>query len=135
MSLVIGAVVYIYFESVSCAIASFLTGVFLDLDHVADCYMNHGRSFRLRDLYTYCREVRFKRLSLVFHSYELILVFWVLIFVFSLGDIWKAAAIGATQHIFFDQLANIKHRKMDWRGYFLSFRLKNRFKKERIFKV
>lgn len=106
----------------------------MDIDHLFDCYLNYGPHFKLEDLYHCCEEVKFKRLSLVFHSYELLAIFWISIFVFSLDNIWKAIGIGATQHLLFDQVRNISVQKLDRWGYFLSFRLKNRFKKERIAK-
>jgi len=119
---------------VVCGIAAFLTGVFLDIDHLIDCYINHGPHFDLKNFYSYCREIRFERLTLIFHSYELIALFWLSIFIFSLGDIYKAMAIGMTQHLIFDQLANMSLGRMKNGGYFLTFRLKNRFRKEGIIK-
>ncbi|NQT07370.1 MAG: hypothetical protein HQ575_07515 [Candidatus Omnitrophica bacterium] len=121
-----------HFKSLACGVASFLSGVFLDIDHIFDCYLNHGRDFKLSNLYRYCMEVRFDKLTLFLHSYELLAVFWVLIYLFSMGDIWKALAIGATQHILFDQVFNKHHADLDWRAYFLTHRLMNRFKKEAV---
>ncbi len=134
VSLVIGAAVYIYFKSIGAGMASFLAGILLDLDHLIDCYLNYGLNFKLRDLYNYCREIKFRKLSLIFHSYELLMIFWGFILIFSLGDIWKGIAIGMTQHILSDQLANPARDKLDRRTYFLTFRLKNKFLRERIVK-
>jgi len=130
-SFIISIAVYAYFKSFACAAASFLTGVFLDVDHLLDCYINYGPQFKLEDLSRYCAEIRFKKLTLIFHSYELAALLWVFIFVFSLGDIWVAAAIGVTQHLIFDRLFNDKIGKL---GYFFTFRLINRFAKEAVAK-
>lgn len=132
VSLVIGAAVYLYFKSLACGIASFLTGVFLDVDHFIDCYINYGLMFDLRNFYSYCMQTKFDRLTLLFHSYELVIILWVAIFVFTLDDIWKAVAIGVTQHIIIDHFVNTRKRGFRKRGYFLIFRLINRFKKDRL---
>ncbi len=134
VSLIIGAAVYLYFKSLACGVASFLAGVFLDIDHLFDCYINYGLGFKLENFYTYCRETKFRKIVLIFHSYELIIIFWAAIFIFSLGDIAKSIAIGMTQHLIFDQLNNVKRVKADGRIYFFIFRLLSRFDKERIIK-
>jgi len=118
----------------ACGVASFLAGVFLDIDHFLDCYVNYGWRFKMEDFYTYCREIRFDKLTLVFHSFELIILFWIAIYVFSLGNIAKAIAIGATQHLFFDQMVNVARDRLDPRRYFLLFRLSKGFRKEAIIK-
>ncbi|MBL7069072.1 MAG: hypothetical protein ISS34_04370 [Candidatus Omnitrophica bacterium] len=129
--MIISIAVYAYFKSFACGAASFLTGVFLDVDHILDCYMNHGPRFKLEDLSRFCAEIRFKKLTLIFHSYELIAVLWISIYAFSLGNIWIAMAIGATQHLIFDRLFN---NKIGGLGYFFTFRLINGFAKEAIIK-
>lgn len=71
-----------------------------------------------------------KRLFLLLHSYELIALFWLVILVFSLGNFWKAVAIGFTQHIIFDQIMN----PINIYGYFLTFRIMKGFDKRAILK-
>jgi hypothetical protein len=133
-SLVISAAVYAYFRSVPAAAASFVTGVFLDIDHILDYFINYGIKFDVRDFYDCCMQVKFDRLSLIFHSYELIALFWAAIFLFSLGSLWKGMAIGATQHIIFDQLFNRPPYSLRRRRYFLIFRLINKFHKRGVVK-
>lgn len=132
VSLVIGAAVYLYFKSLACGVTSFLAGVFVDIDHIIDYYLNYGQRADWKDFYRFCTEARLQKLTLVFHSYELLILLWVSIIVFSLGDIWKALAIGATQHVIFDQVSNIGRSQMDRRTYFLSFRLKKGFNKGKM---
>ncbi|MDB4349526.1 hypothetical protein OAA99_01070 [Omnitrophica bacterium] len=133
-SLIVGAAVTVYFKSLACGAASFLTGVFLDIDHILDYFWNCGVRFNIREFYDYCINVRYKRISLILHSYELLIVLWVLIIALGLGNIWKAIAIGATQHLVLDHMRNASTGRMNWRSYFLSFRIKNRFKTEKITK-
>jgi len=111
-----------------------LSGVFIDIDHVLDYFLNHGFTFTVRRFYDCCINTDYETLTLLFHSYELILVFWGVIFLFSLGAIWKAAAAGATIHLFLDHARNMSSGKMGVWTYFLVYRLMNRFQTERIVK-
>lgn len=132
-SLVIGTAVGLYFRSLICGAASFFAGVLMDIDHVFDGFLNYGPNLSLVKLYKYCEEVRFKWLTLVFHSYEVIILFWILIFAFSLGKIWVAIAIGATQHLIFDQITNASIYNINSNIYFFTIRLLNGFKRERFY--
>lgn len=118
----------------ACGAASFLAGVFIDIDHVFDFVWNYGPRFNVRKFYDYCMDCRYERLSLIFHSYELIVGLWIAIFALSLGDIWKAVAIGLTQHLILDNVRNIYLGKMTWPAYFFSYRLFHKFKVEKIVK-
>jgi dolichol kinase len=129
-SSIIGICVWVYFRSFSCAITSFLVGVLIDFDHVFDYYKNHHFTLKIKDIYCACVEVNMKKLYLVLHSYELVIIFWIVIYAFSLGNIWKAAAIGLTQHMLFDQFTN----PMVLPGYFMTYRIMKGFKKESLLK-
>ena len=55
-------------------------------------------------------------------------MFWLLIYSFDLGIIWKGMAIGLTTHLLLDQFTNpIKPL-----FYFLTFRIMNKFEKSKI---
>ena len=125
---IVGLCVWAYFKSIGCAAVSFASGVLLDADHLIDYYASHGFTFKFKDIYAVCRDVKLKRLFLVLHSYELLTLFWIAIFAFGLSNIWKALAIGWTQHILLDQFTN----PINPPGYFITYRLIQGFKKERI---
>lgn len=69
-----------------------------------------------------------KKLYILLHSYEFIALLWVLIYTLSLSIAWKAAAIGFTQHLILDQLTN----PVNTYGYFLTYRIVNRFDTNKI---
>ena len=125
---IIGIAVLLYFKSLPCAIASFAAGILVDLDHFFDYYLNYRFTLKIRDIYYACLEVNLKRLYVIFHSYELVIALWLLIYYMSLGNIWKALAIGATQHMIIDQITNT----FNMFGYFLIYRILHGFKKELI---
>lgn len=125
---IISALVWAYFRSFGCAAISFLAGVFIDLDHLIDYYTQHKFTLKLKRIYCACRRIRFKRLYLLAHSYELIVALWIAIWAFSLSNAWKALAIGMTQHLIFDQITN----PINTFGYFLTYRILKGFRKELI---
>ena len=72
-----------------------------------------------------------KKLYLILHSYEIVIIFWAAIYIFSLGKLWQAIALGLTQHIVLDQLTN----PMRPFGYFFTYRFLKRFKKEKVLRI
>ncbi len=115
----------IYFRSLPCALASFISGVFIDLDHFLDYYANHGLTFKLKNIYDACERSDLKKIYVVLHSYEIVILSWLIIYTVPLSVFWKAGAIGLTQHMIFDQLTN----PFSIRGYFFTYRLLNGFDK------
>jgi hypothetical protein len=125
---VIGFFVWLYFKSIPAAIVSFLAGTLIDFDHFFDYYVNHHFTLSIRKVYAASSETDFPRLYLLFHSYELVLILWASIGIFSLGIFWKALAIGLTQHIILDQMTN----PVTLPAYFIIYRIVKGFKKEYV---
>ena len=101
----------------------FLTGVLIDLDHLVDYCLARGLTLKLRTIYAACADLSLPKLYIFLHSYELLLLFWLAIYAFSLDKLWVAAAIGLTQHVIFDQITN----PVNGLGYFLSYRFARNF--------
>jgi hypothetical protein len=102
----------------------FLSGILIDVDHYLEYYIVRKEfPFQYKDLVKFCMENKQKKLYLVFHAYEYLILLWFSIFFFSLGKIWIGIAVGLTTHLIFDQFTNpIKPL-----FYFLTFRIKNKF--------
>jgi hypothetical protein len=120
----------LYFRSVPCAVVSFASGVLIDIDHFLDYYLNHGFSLNLKNIYDVCASINVKKIYVFFHSYELVLIIWLIIFAAGLPDIWKAVAIGLTQHITFDQFTN----RLAKPTYLLTYRFVKGFDKDAFIK-
>jgi len=101
--------------------------VFIDADHIFDFWYNHGLR-KYRQFFALILETDLPRMFVVLHSFEVILVLWICIFVFSLDKYWICAAIGFTQHLILDQLGN----PIRPFGYFFIYRLLKGFKKEHV---
>ena len=110
--------------------ACFLSGILIDIDHHFDLWI-YKKKFLLglKDIYHFCEKEKGERLYLIFHSYELIFLLWLSLFVFHLNLIWWGMAIGVSVHMIFDQILNPLRPGV----YFLWYRIKNNFDKACIY--
>lgn len=131
VTLTIGSILYNYTHSFAGLLWFLIGGVFVDLDHYIDYIREHGVSLDLKkvqNIYKY-EYMNFKKITLIFHSYELLLLLWLAIFIFNLNIIWTYAAIGLALHLFIDQITN----PILPLAYFLWFRILNNFETKKIF--
>jgi hypothetical protein len=111
--------------------ACFLSGILIDLDHHLDYFIaRREMPLSYQKLIDFCKNDHASKIYLIFHSYELLILFWVMIFVFDLGPVWFGVAIGSTAHVVCDEIAN----PLRPLAYFLSYRAKNRFDRKFFFK-
>jgi len=131
ISLTVGGILYYYSHYLAGFLGLFLAGVFMDLDHYIDYVREKGISFNYKNVYGICKngDKHFKKLTLILHSYELVIFFWLAVVFFKLDVIWYYIGIGLTLHIVVDQITN---RVMPL-GYFLSYRFANDFDAKKIF--
>jgi len=107
----------------------FLSGVLIDIDHYVEyCIFQKKFPFRYKDLVDFCNDAKITKQYLIFHAYELMLIFWFLIYYLDLGVIWTGIALGLTTHMILDQWSNpIKPLY-----YFMVFRIRNNFIKTKM---
>ena len=118
---------YFFTQSWIAALACFLSGILIDLDHYIDFWIHHKKiSFSYRKLYSYCIQVYESKIYLFLHSYEGIIIFWGIIYYYHLNIIWIGIALGLSSHLLFDQVTNPFRR---W-GYFFIYRIKSKFSKK-----
>jgi len=128
ISLGISALIYHIYASVPAFISSFAGGVFIDIDHLLDYYINKGINFRINGFLNWCYNREAKKLTLIFHSIELVFAFWIIIYIFNLNIFWIALAAGISQHMILDIIYNGRHMKVI--SYFFAFRVSKHFKNE-----
>jgi len=107
----LGTVVWGATQSVPAAITTFSVGVFLDGDHLIELYNWYGRNDR-------------KHWYVILHSWE---YFVLMACVYAFGithPILLGFIVGHGSHLITDSIANNKVHRL---GYFLTFRLANRF--------
>lgn len=129
-SAAISSVFAVMTQSWGGALACFLSGILIDIDHHFDLWIYKKKIiFHIKHIYNFCEKERKGKLYIIFHSYEFLLILWLCIFVFHLNKIYLGLAIGLTTHLFFDQIVNTVKPLT----YFLTYRLKNNFSKESIY--
>lgn len=119
-------------QSLSGAFFCFLSGIFIDLDHVLDFWIARKRPpFGFRDLHSFCAHAKDGKFYLALHSYELQTVFWLIILSLKLNVVWIGLAAGMTAHLLLDQIFNHRVRPF---AYFTSYRFKNGFSGKCVFR-
>jgi len=102
----IAGVLYLTFKSWSMALSCFLSGIFIDIDHVYDYVKEFGFPFKVRDFVTTVYNNGISRLTFVFHSWEILILLGI-IAPFTNWDPWiTGVIIGFGHHIILDKLNN-----------------------------
>ena len=117
-------------KSFSCALICFLTGILIDIDHLFEYIKDVGWNLNLKQFFKFCYELKYERLYLLLHAYEYLFLIAIIIIISDFNHLAIAVGIGYMQHLIFDQVVN-PVRPMT---YFISYRLKNRFSKQRLLK-
>ena len=131
ISLATGSILYNHGHSFDGFLWFLIAGIFIDIDHYIDYVRERGISFDFRKVYKACKYgyMDFKKITFILHSYELLILLWLVVFLFNLNIVWRYAAIGFTLHLFFDQICN----PIFPFTYFLWFRITNNFETEKLF--
>ncbi|MFH1038717.1 MAG: hypothetical protein V1789_08645 [PVC group bacterium] len=130
LSLVSSGAVYVLSRSRTAALACFLSGIFIDLDHLFEYYYYFGRRrLSVREFFRAADEHIYNKFFLFLHSYELAAVLWIL----SLAVLRRPWAwgfsLGFALHIIADHLYN----PCAPGTYLLFFRIRHRFDGGRLF--
>lgn len=112
--------------SAGMAAACLAGGVLLDLDHLPDYLLDTEEPPTLRGFFAWCYELKWRKVYLLLHSYELLALLAAACF-FSPGPALRGFALGMALHLAMDQLGNTA---LDRRFYFLVFRYRAGFVRE-----
>ena len=127
----IGLASYARYKSPPAAIASFLVGWLIDLDHIVDYVRAHGWKLNWAMFNEAAHEKYSGKLYLPLHSFELLALF----FMFFRGQRLHPYRIGITvsvlAHLLLDQKYNPSRHPLT---YFLSHRIRHRFNAHSILK-
>jgi len=133
-SSVISAAAYAATRSPTAAMAALLSGIFIDLDHLADFLLSSGEKFSVANLFSWCEELRWDRIFIVLHSIELLVLTAALSY-WLRSELLFGLALGAGSHLALDQVGNrepLKGRRSSPWYYFLSYRWRVGFRKSRL---
>ncbi len=131
-STVLAAGIYEATSSVETASAALVVGIFLDIDHIIDFFLFSGEHFSIKGFTSWCYEGRWNKLILMFHSYELLVLYSLLVYKYP-NPILVGILCGMGLHLILDQLANrhlIKAFIISKWFYFFTFRAWGKFHKD-----
>jgi len=119
----ISGLVYLCLHSAGAAIASFISGVFIDFDHMLDYVLNYGFPFHIRHFFSVFHQEVLRRVILVLHSWEWIIILFIILIMVDWNSIATGLFIGYFIHLLLDNCVN-HCRPM---AYFFSYRLFHHF--------
>ena len=128
-STTVGGISYYIFGSWQISVTVFLSGIFIDLDHILDYFLYEKKiKLDIKDFFYKCEALILNKVYLLLHSYELIIILAILAY-FTNDYIVLGLLIGFGTHIMLDLAAN----KVHFLGYSFIFRLINKFNSKKIF--
>ena len=131
VSAVVGLITYAGFGEIGPAIGSFLVGTLIDLDHIIDYIYAHGKKWDWKKVNAAHHERVSGKLYVPLHSYELLLIFFLLTLDPTLTAWRVGISLSLLAHFLCDQYFN-PGRKFS--TYFLINRIIHRFDAKKILK-
>jgi hypothetical protein len=129
LSLAASAAVYAVSRSTPMAAAAFLSGVFIDLDHIYDYVREYGMRLDVRFFFHSFSKTLYRKVVVPLHAWEFVALLAVMAIVSHGNSVVVGTLIGAALHLIADQMTN----GICASGYFFAYRMANRFATERIF--
>lgn len=123
ISLVVSGFFYLFLRSAIGALACFLSGIFIDLDHFVDYFLNCKHPMRLSHFFRVFRYEAFENVVVFLHSWEWILVFLVFLWLIDWKPVAMGLFVGFFTHLLLDNLVN-DHSPL---AYFITYRILRRF--------
>ena len=113
------------------AIASFLVGTLIDLDHIIDYIYAHGKKWDWKKINAAHHEKISGKLYVPFHSYELLIIFFLLTLDPSLTAWRVGISLSLLAHFLCDQFFNPRRK---FSTYFLINRIIHKFDANKVLK-
>lgn len=130
-SALLGAGVYAGTGSETMAVSTVASGILIDLDHVLDFVVFSKMKFSIKNMFVWCDQCLWNKVTLLFHSWELMLLLSIAA-ISTQNPILLGIMIGAGFHLAADQVVNPRKNPLHKYFYFLSFRIAKGFSREHI---
>jgi hypothetical protein len=128
-STVISASLMILFRSWELTIYSFLSGIFIDLDHIVDYLLQDRPALDIKEFFAFFHEEKHHKIYIFLHSWELLILLFTGVIISGWDMAMLGILVGAFQHMLFDEILN---RPSGW-GYSLIWRWRCGFASKKIF--
>ncbi len=123
ISLVISGIVYLLLRSIAGALACFIAGVFIDLDHLFDYFLNIGPPVRVKHFFWTFKYDVLNNIIVFFHAWEWVLIMFVILWLIDWNPVAVGLFFGVCSHLLLDEIFN-DHQPL---AYFLTYRVFHRF--------
>lgn len=97
-------IVYLLFKSWSMTLSCFLSGIFIDLDHIYDYIREVGFPFKVKGLFKAAYNAELNRWMLVLHSWEILFSLGIIAWFMNWNPWVTGILIGFGHHILLDKL-------------------------------
>lgn len=128
-SAAISGILYMIFKSWALAVSCFITGIFIDLDHIIDVLRENGRPFKIKNFFRICHDCQFNRVMLIWHGWEWLFLWSIAAWLTDWNPWMTGALIGLSQHLVIDAFSNNNRI----RAYSLLWRWKQNFYFDKTF--
>lgn len=125
VTLLIATIVYLKWRNWKLVVWVFAVGIFLDTDHIIDCYLATGGLNIFNTSYFQISQKAYVFL----HSWELLIPWWIYIIYSKKFDLGLAVTLVFIGHLLVDQFSYSTHLLT----YFLSYRIINGFELGKLF--
>jgi len=129
-SLFAGGLLFAATGDMAAASSCFAAGILIDLDHLLEYIWYVGLPWNPKDFVEACRETRYPKTFLFFHSWELLAILWIYLFASFQVGAPLGCAVGLTLHLLLDQLGNDTFAPT----YLLGYRIAVSFDAARLFR-
>ncbi|MFW9928543.1 MAG: hypothetical protein ACFFD1_04050 [Candidatus Thorarchaeota archaeon] len=133
ISLIIGIIGVIIYNDIFILLVTFIFGTFSDFDHYFEFINTQGikKAFKFDEFYHSRHFIKSNRMILIFHAYEYLPLFVLVIFISGFNVYLIFAFFGYLSHLIMDQIGNYD---LKWFFYFITVRLYYRFDRRHLVK-
>ncbi|MHA2038870.1 MAG: hypothetical protein ACW98X_20755 [Promethearchaeota archaeon] len=128
-SALVAGILYLLFKSWSMAASCFLSGIFIDIDHIYDYVREFGIPFRFKEFIHAVYTAKLNRMTLFFHSWEVMFLILIITWLTNWNPLMVGILIGFGHHIILDKL----YTGVPLRRYSFMYRRKRDFHIESLF--
>ncbi len=106
-STIFSGILYMVSRSWGMASACFISGIFIDLDHVLDFFIIYGRPFSIERFFqVFYHELKFKQIFLILHAWEWLILLFAAAWVTGWSPWFVGILIGSGHHMILDYINN-----------------------------
>ncbi len=129
ISTIFSGILYTIFKSWGITIASFCSGIFIDIDHIFDYLNEHHLRFNLNNFFSFFYKENHRSITLVFHAWEWLFCIGLATVLTDYNLYVTGIFIGYGQHIVLDYI----YSKTTFSTYSLIWRWHKKFDSQVLF--